>query len=38
MQNNKLLLGFKSVFICAVVSFFLMGCVSEQVSGKEKKE
>lgn len=37
MQNNKLLLGFKSVFICAVVSLFLMGCVSQQVSGKEKK-
>ncbi len=37
MQNNKLLLGFKSVFLCVVVSLFLMGCVSEQVSGKEKK-
>lgn len=37
MQNNKLLLGFKSVLICVLVSLFLMGCVSEQISGKEKK-
>lgn len=37
MQNNKLLLGFKSVLICVLVSSFLMGCVSEQLSGKEKK-
>lgn len=38
MQNNQLLLGFKSVFICALVSVLLMACVSEQISGKEKKE
>jgi len=37
MQNNKLLLGFKSVLICALVSVFLMGCVSEQVAGRERK-
>jgi type IV pilus assembly protein PilF len=37
MQNNKLLLSFKSVLICVLVSLFLMSCVSEQVSGKEKK-
>jgi type IV pilus assembly protein PilF len=37
MQNNKLLLGFKSVFICALISMLLMGCVSEQVSGSERK-
>jgi len=37
MQNNKLLLSFKSVCICALMTVFLMGCVSEQISGKEKK-
>jgi type IV pilus assembly protein PilF len=37
MQNNKLLLSFKSVFICVFVSLFLMSCVSQQISGKEKK-
>lgn len=37
MQNNKLLLGFKSVLICVLASLLLMGCVSEQISGKEKK-
>ncbi len=37
MQNNKLLLSFKSVLICVLVSVFLLGCVSEQISGKGKK-
>lgn len=37
MQNNKLLLGFKSVFICVLMSLFLLGCVSEHISGTEKK-
>ncbi|RYZ95110.1 MAG: type IV pilus biogenesis/stability protein PilW [Moraxellaceae bacterium] len=37
MQNNKLLLSFKSVLICVLMSFFLVGCVSEQIAGKEKK-
>jgi type IV pilus assembly protein PilF len=36
MQNNKLLLSFKSVLICVLVSFLLVGCVSEQISGKAK--
>ena len=37
MRNSKLLLGFKRVLICVLASVFVMGCVSEQVSGKEKK-
>ena len=37
MQNNKLLFSVKSVFVCLLMSFLLLGCVSEQVSGKEKK-
>lgn len=37
MQNNKLLLSFKSVVICVLTSVLLMGCVSEQVAGKEKR-
>jgi len=37
MQNNKLLLSFKSVFIGVFVTVFLMGCVSQQVAGREKK-
>jgi type IV pilus assembly protein PilF len=37
MKNNKLLLGFKNVFICTVMSALMFSCVSEQISGKEKK-
>lgn len=37
MQNNKLLLSFKSVLIFVLASALLFGCVSEQVSGTEKK-
>ncbi len=37
MQNNKLLLSFKSVLLCMLMSFFLVGCISEQVQGKERK-
>lgn len=37
MKNNNLLLGFKNVFICVVMSAVMLGCVSEQISGKEKK-
>jgi len=37
MKNNKLLLSFKNVFICVVMSALMLGCVSEQISGKEKK-
>lgn len=37
MKNNKLLLGFKSVFVCVLMSFLMFGCVSEQVSGKDRK-
>jgi type IV pilus assembly protein PilF len=37
MQNNKLLLSFKSVLIFVLMCFFLLGCVSEHISGSEKK-
>jgi type IV pilus assembly protein PilF len=37
MKNNKSLLDFKSVFVCVVVSLLMFGCVSEQITGKEKK-
>ncbi len=37
MQNNKLLLSFKSVLSFVLASVLLLGCVSEQVAGKEKK-
>ncbi|RYY76114.1 MAG: type IV pilus biogenesis/stability protein PilW [Gammaproteobacteria bacterium] len=37
MKNNKLLLSFESVLVCVVVSVLMFGCVSEQISGKEKK-
>lgn len=37
MQNKKLLLSFKSVLMFMLASVLLLGCVSEQVTGKEKK-
>lgn len=37
MQNNKLLLSFKSVLIFVLAGLLLTGCVSEQIAGKEKK-
>ena len=37
MKNNNVLLGFKSVFVCMVMSVLMFGCVSEQITGKDKK-
>jgi len=37
MENNKLLLKTKSVFLCVLMALLMVGCVSESVSGKEKK-
>ena len=36
MQNNKLILNMKSVFLCLLCLLFLVGCVTERTSGREK--
>lgn len=36
MQNNKLILNFKSLFACAFICIMLIGCVTQRTSGREK--
>lgn len=36
MQNNKLLLKIKCVFVCVMMSLLLLGCVTEHTEGTEK--
>ncbi len=36
MQNNKLILNIKNIFVCVVMCFMLVGCITQQTSGREK--
>lgn len=37
MQNNKLFLNIKTVFVCICVCLMLVGCLTEQAGGRDRK-